>query len=236
MTDHFKHIYQHQAPQYDVLVSREDYRGNLFAVLNEIAPLDNATVVEFGAGTGRLTRTLLFQAQQIYAFDHSAHMLTQAQNALELTGMSNWALTVADNVAMPVPANSADLVIEGWSFGHVMGWYPDAWRTHTDAMLAEMRRILRPGGIAILLETMGTGNRQPSPPTPELAELYRYWQEEHGFDHRWIRTDYQFQSITEGIELVAFFFGDDLAQTLKDSQSTILPECTGIWWRRFDEV
>jgi hypothetical protein len=39
MTDHFKHIYANEAQRYDAMVGREDQRGNLFAVLNEIVTL-----------------------------------------------------------------------------------------------------------------------------------------------------------------------------------------------------
>jgi ubiquinone/menaquinone biosynthesis C-methylase UbiE len=234
MTDHFKHIYANEAQRYDAMVGREDQRGNLFAVLNEIVTLDgNQRIVEFGAGTGRMTRLLLFQSAHIMALDMSPAMLAQAQESLSMTGMPNWSLAVGDNGRMPIASNSADIVIEGWSFAHAVGWYPDTWRTQIDAMLAEMQRIVRPGGTAILLETMGTGNRQPTPPNEGLAELYAYWQEQHGFAYRWTRTDYQFESLQEGDELTRFFFGDELADQFLAQKSLILPECTGIWWRTY---
>ena len=232
--DHFKYIYANQADLYEKMVSREDQRGNIFSALNEIHPLHGMDVVEFGSGTGRLTRMLSVMVNRISAFDIAPAMLNEAHESLQITGMTNWALGVADNRQMPIANQSADVVIEGWSFAHTVGWSPDNWQDEINKMLAEMRRILRPRGTAILLETMGTGNKQPQPPNEGLAELYQWWEREHGFQYQWIRTDYQFESVEEADRLTRFFFGDALADRIVDEQMTILPECTGIWWRRFD--
>ena len=233
MSDHFRNIYRHQAEQYARLVAREDQHGNLFAALNEIIPLHGLDVVEFGAGTGRLTRLLAVLVNRIRAFDIEPAMLAQAKSLMTATGMTNWSVALGDNGRMPVASDCADLVIEGWSFAHVTRWYPQNWRQRADAMLAEMERILKPGGTAILIETLGTGRRQPQAPTAELANLYAYWQDRRGFSRRWIRTDYQFASSAEADELTRFFFGDELAVACLSGEKVILPECTGIWWKRF---
>ena len=234
MTDHFKHIYRHHPGLYDRLVAREDYQGNLFAALNDIRSPDGLRVVEFGAGTGRLTRLLSVMVKQIHAFDIELAMLLQALASMSNTGMSNWSLAAGDNHRMPVASCSADLVIEGWSFGHAAARFPGDWRRHIDTMLAEMERIAKGGGTAILIETMGTGTRQPLPPADTLAQLYAYWQSRHGFAYRWIRTDYHFVSPQEAAELMSFFFGDELTQRVLQADSVIVPECTGIWWKHFD--
>lgn len=231
MTDHYKHIYRNQADQYDRLVAREDYQGNLFSALNDIRRLDGLNVVEFGAGTGRLTRLLSVMARQIAAFDIEPSMLARAKESLSITGMCNWSLARGDNHRMPVAPCSADLVIEGWSFGHATEWHADDWRHHIDSMLAEMERISKRGGTSILIETMGTGTRRPVPPAAALAQLYEYWQFHHGFAYRWIRTDFHFASPEEAAELMPFFFGDELAGRVLQAGKVIVPECTGIWWK-----
>lgn len=235
MTDHFKNIYTNHADLYERLVAREDQQGNLFSALNDIQPMYGMDVVEFGAGTGRVTRLLSVMVNQIFAFDIAGAMLGEARDYLETTGMTNWGLAQADNRQMPVASDSADVVIEGWSFGHVTGWYPDDWHTQVDMMLAEMERIVKPSGTIILIETMGTGNRQPQPPSEGLAELYQYWQEDCGFSSQWIRTDYQFASIEEANELTRFFFGDELANRVVETNKVVLPECTGLWWKKLED-
>ena len=231
MSDHFHHIYANEAARYDALVSREDYQHNLLPALQAIRPLDGLDVIEMGAGTGRLTRLLAPVVQSIRAYDASAHMLETARATLQATGTTNWTLEVGENHALPAPASSADLCIAGWSFGHCCGWYPDSWRDEIGKALAEMQRVLRPRGTAIILETLGTGRETPSPPTDALAAYYHWLEHEHGFSSTWIRTDYQFASVQEASELTRFFFGADLADPVQREQLTIIPECTGIWWK-----
>jgi ubiquinone/menaquinone biosynthesis C-methylase UbiE len=230
MTDQFKHIYAHHAHQYEALVAREDYQGNILKALERIQPLAGLDVVEFGAGTGRLTCLLAPLVKSIRSFDASQHMLDVAATKLQQMGVSNWQIGIADNRAIPVEDASADLAIEGWSFGHFAGWYPETWRDEIGKAVGEMKRLLRPGGTALIIETLGTGREAPQPPTDALASLYACLEAEYDFISAWIRTDYQFQSLDEAEGLSRFFFGDTLAEQVLQNQWVILPECTGIWW------
>ncbi len=231
MSDHFKTIYATRAALYDRMVEHEDYEGNILKALDAIRPMYELDVVEMGAGTGRLTRLLAPLVKSIYAFDISGHMLARAAQRLKRSGASNWSLAVGDNRALPIRDSIASVAIEGWSFAHVMGWYPDTWHEEASKALAEMKRVLRPGGTAIMLETMGTGNEIPAPPAEELATFYKWLEEEQGFSTQSIRTDYKFTSVEEADELTRFFFGDELADRVAHEKLHIVPECTGIWWR-----
>jgi hypothetical protein len=93
-----------------------------------------------------------------------------------------------------------------------------------------MKRVLRPGGTVIILETLGTGCESPHPPSDALAAYYALLEEEHGFSATWIRTDYRFASLSEAEDLTRFFFGDGLADRVAREGLVTLPECTGIWW------
>ena len=227
----FKTIYATKAEAYEAMIAPEDYMGNLLPALERIRPFTHQQIVEFGAGTGRLTCMLAPLVDFIHASDGSAHMLTVAERKLREGGWQNWQLHHADNANLPLPSHSADIAIEGWSFAHACGWFPDSWRHEVGQMIAEMQRILKPGGTFILLETLGTGFTEPTPPTPQLAALYDWWTATYQLHHAWIRTDYQFQSPEEAAYLTRFFFGDELADLILAEQLTILPECTGIWWQ-----
>ena len=50
-----KEIYASRAQDYERLVAREDFAGNILKALQEIRALSGLDVVELGAGTGRLT-------------------------------------------------------------------------------------------------------------------------------------------------------------------------------------
>ncbi|OGR10625.1 MAG: hypothetical protein A2341_01020 [Deltaproteobacteria bacterium RIFOXYB12_FULL_58_9] len=72
----------------------------------------------------------------------------------------------------------------------------------------------------------------PFDPPTVLARYYAMLGDEFQFSRNWIRTDYKFASMAEGEGLVRFFFGDDRANAFAASGTTILPECTGLWWRK----
>ena len=93
-----------------------------------------------------------------------------------------------------------------------------------------MKRVLRPGGTVIIVETLGTGSEEPHPPTEALAAYYALLEREHGFSRIWIRTDYRFASLPEAEDLTRFFFDDDLADRVATEELVVLPECTGIWY------
>ena len=220
----YQSIYLHQAAQYELMVSREDYQGNLLPALNAIRPLDGLDGVELGAGTGRLTRQIAPLLRSLLALDISQPMLDVLHEKLPQVKVA-----AADNRAIPLMSQSADVTIAGWSIAHSVGWYPETWREETGKAIAEMFRLLRPGGTVILLETLGTGNETPAPPNEGLAQFYTMLEADYGFTRTALRTDYQFESPAEGQALLRFFFGDELADRVVAEQLTILPECTGIW-------
>lgn len=230
----FEEIYARHAAQYDALVTREDHQGNLLRSIQQVTPLEGISVVEFGAGTGRLTCLLVPFVKVIHAFDRSAHMLTVAMQRLQESHKSNWTLRVAENKSIPLPSTCADLTIAGWSFGHVTEWHADHWQTEINAAVHEMKRLLRPGGTAIILETLGTGSLTAAPPNQNLAAYYALLENEHGFTRHEIPTDYKFESLDEADKLVRFFFGDGLADTVKRENWVILPEWTGMWSLRVE--
>ena len=225
-------IYAGEAERYDRLVAAEDWQGNLLPAIGGIAPLADAEIVEFGAGTGRLTRLMAPHAAALRAFDRSRHMLQVARRHLSRTSHSNWTLTVADNRAIPLRNGAADLAIAGWTFGHNTVWNETGWRADVAAAVGEMLRLLRPGGTAIILETLGTGRETPHPPTTGLANFYRWLEAERGFARHWLRTDFRFASHEQARELLGLFFGAEMVAQVRPGEPALLPECTGIWWRR----
>ena len=225
----YQEIYSQRADEYELLVSREDYQENIFAALSQIRPLGGLDVVELGAGTGRLTCMLAPVVRTIQAYDASGHMLEVAVARLRKSGLHNWRTAVADHRALPVGDQVADLVISGWSIVYTVVWYQETWRRELGRALAEMKRVLRPGGTMIILETLGTGYETPTPPD-EMRAYYAYLEEEAGFSSTWMRTDYRFESLEEAEALTRFFFGDALAEKVASENLVVLPECTGIWW------
>ena len=233
--DRFTNIYQNHAEQYDALVSFEDYEGNLLPAVQAICPLDGIDVVEFGAGTGRVTRLLAPHVKSIWAFDASQAMLDVAAERLAADGVTNWTVGTADNRTLPIPDNSADLTIEGWSFSMYFVTTPDSWQQSIRDAVLEMERITQPGGTAILIETLGTGNEQPRYTHDKMERLYYLAEHEWGFTRTWIRTDCRYESPQQAEELSRFFFGDEMGDKVRNHGWSIVPECTGILWKNIEK-
>lgn len=228
MSDQQRQIYQTDGDRYEALIAREDYQGNILKALEEIVRPDGLDILDLGAGTGRLAVMLAPRAKSMRAFDVSEEMLRVCRRRLEARRLSNWEVKVADHRQLPIPDSSADLAVSGWSVSYLAVWNPDSWRRELENWLGEMKRVLRRGSHIVLFESLGTGNESPI----KLEHLQEYypWLDEVGFQNKWIRTDYKFESLEEAEDLSRFFFGDELGGTVKENNWVVLPECTGVWW------
>jgi ubiquinone/menaquinone biosynthesis C-methylase UbiE len=223
-------IYKTEGDKYEALIAREDNQGNVLRVLREIVSLENRAVLDLGSGTGRLACLLASYVSLIRAFDISEEMLRVCREKLVASGLTNWQVDVADHRQLPVEDASADLVVSGWSVSYLAVWNPDSWRAELEKWMGEMKRVLRPGSFIVLFESLGTGNESPIK-IDHLKDFYP-WLDEVGFQNKWIRTDYKFESLEVAEYLSRFFFGDELGEKVKQNNWVILPECTGVWWKQ----
>ncbi|MFC1879587.1 class I SAM-dependent methyltransferase [Chloroflexota bacterium] len=231
-------LYNSSPEIYNDLVDHEDYQGNLLPALLKMigrvedTPPEKAHVVEFGAGTGRVTGLLHPHVARMVSADRCIAMMRVGKKSLQERGIQNWKHFIADSRQMPLPNGVADIAIQGWSFLQIAVWQPESWKKQIDRAIGELMRVLKPGGVAILIETLGTGEISPSVPK-EFMQAYQYWEEYWRFLPSWIRTDYLFDSVEQAIKIVTPFFGEEMASCLVDQGAGIvLPECTGLWWRR----
>jgi ubiquinone/menaquinone biosynthesis C-methylase UbiE len=225
--DH-KETYKTDAEPYENLVAREDYQSTLFPALEEITPFTEKYILDLGSGTGRLAILAAPHVKHVIALDLSYSMLRIAKEKLLHSHFHNWSTAVADHRNLPVCRDYADVIVSGWSVCYLVDWYHATWKNELNMAFREMKRVLKPGGEIILIETMGTGFELPTPPS-HLLEYYAYLKE-LGFSFKWIRTDYKFNDLNEAKELTGFFFGEALQRQVIEKNWVILPECTGIWW------
>ncbi len=99
-------------------------------------------VLEIGAGTGA-NMTYYGAGARVVALEPDPHMLKRAQKRLAESGASNIELRMAPAETLPVPDASFDAVVSTLVLCTVHD---------LPASLAEIRRVLRPGGRLVFLE------------------------------------------------------------------------------------
>lgn len=138
--DRARAFFSSSAERWDAL--RVDLYGSNADALPLFGLLDpDWTVADLGTGTGVMAASLAPFVARVVGVDRSPEMLTAA--ARRTRAFANVDLHEADLTRLPLPDRSVDLAI----LSLVLHYLPDP-----GAVLAEARRVLRPGGRLILLD------------------------------------------------------------------------------------
>ena len=226
--DHFEKIYAENASEYHRMIAVEDVDKNLLPALYSVTPMEGRRVLDLGSGTGRLPLLLNGKVGKVVATDSSFPMLLEQAVQRDRAG-GIWPLINGDMRWLPFQDGCFDVVIAGWAIGHLRSWFEFDWKKQMSLIFAEMQRITAPCGSLIVLETMTTGGTQPTPPTKGLAEYYHWMEMVWGFNRQVIQTDYQFEDVEQAVTYTEFFFGSELAQSIRAHKWVRLPEWTGVW-------
>ena len=174
-------LYRLEPDLYDRLIRAEP----LHSAILDWLPRHAGTIVEVGAGTGRLTTVLVDRCEHLIAIEPAASLRARlAARVAPRAGGRRLRILQGFFDSMPVPDRSADLVIA------CSALTPDvAHGGH--AGLAEMERVCAAGGRVVIV--------WPNRPEWLAARGYRY----HAFPGE---MRMEFESLEEALELAEIFF------------------------------
>lgn len=170
-------IVMNDAGFYDALtgVLLRSFFAGIAADIATVAP-PHARVLEVGCGPGHLTRRLAREGFDVTGVDLDPEMIEHARHNAE-PSIGSSAFVAADVASLPFPDASFDLVVSTLSMHH---WADRA------AGLAEIGRVLRPGGRALVWD-LRPGTR-PHPFAPTHAHGPGAPEEIHASGLRPVRT------------------------------------------------
>jgi ubiquinone/menaquinone biosynthesis C-methylase UbiE len=131
----------------DVAGSWDEIRAGYFTEEMRDAAIErarlgpDAVVVDVGTGTGFVIQGLAPRFAQVYGFDHSAEMIAVA--AHNLAAFNNVKLQQAHGDRLPLPDQAVDAVFGNMYLHHA---------SDPATAIAEMARLLRPGGRLVLTD------------------------------------------------------------------------------------
>lgn len=232
-----KDIFDNHSKKYHKLIIKENIK-ELINKINNITDLRNKNIIEFGAGTGRLTISLSKFVNKIMAFENSEGMLKTALANLKQLKIKNCIIQKGDNLDTIELNEKYDLAIEGWSFLACIKFTPKGFeinnaKSKLNIQINNMIRNTRKGAPIIIIESLGTYVEKPSPYEVWIP-IYEYLEKDLHFNNNIVRTDFHFSNIEEAIDLFPFFFGDEYKSKIINERKTIIPEFTGIWYKLND--
>ena len=132
------------------LTSAVHAQGNDLQRLGQLlAAHPQARVLDLGCGAGHASFTAAVQVAQVVAYDLSAQMLAVVAQAAQARGLDNIQTQQGMAETLPFADGEFDLVISRYSAHH--------WHDVGQA-LREVKRVLKPGGRAIMMDVVSPGH------------------------------------------------------------------------------
>jgi precorrin-6B methylase 2 len=132
-------------------------------LMNALQIHPGATVADIGSGTGYFTWRLAQQVGpkgKVYAVDIQQSMLDLTRKAVAARKLANVEYVLATDSSPRLPERSVDLVFVAYAYHEF---------SDPDAMMAGVRRALKPGGRVVILEYAKESKIAPASPLHKMS-------------------------------------------------------------------
>lgn len=213
-------FYKKKTNIFEELSKRQDVKNDILKALNKHVKLGEKTVLDLGAGTGRFSLEVAKRAKFVYALDISKQMLSVMSNKIRRKGIKNVKPLCASYAKIPLSSESIDIIFSVWAFpSHSTNW---------DSDLMEVKRVLKPGGIILLVDYFHGGEyfrirEKISSPffTNHINNLHR-WMKAHSFKASVVNTMTDFKTKKNVEQICRPFFGHHLVTYLLARNKTTI--------------
>jgi ubiquinone/menaquinone biosynthesis C-methylase UbiE len=178
-----------------------DRAGVIDTTIDALHSLRGADVVDIGCGTGFHLPRLAARGARVVGVEPHLPLVRRAEQRLAVWGERAASVLAGDAEALPLADASVDVAHARWAYFFGAG---------CEAGLAEVARVLRPGGIAVVVDndvtrsTFGAWFRRAYPAYDPLA-VQRFWHRQ-GFTTEHLTIEWTFDRPADleavvGIEL-----------------------------------
>ena len=205
-----------------------DRAGVIDAMVDALHPLAGADVLDLGCGSGFHLPVLAARGARVVGVEPHLPLVERARARLAAGG-STASVVAGDAEAIPLRDTSIDVAHARWAYFFGAGCEPG---------LAELGRVLRPGGIACIVDNDATrstfgGWFRRSYPAYDPVAVQRFW-DRQGFTTERLTIHWTFER-REDLEAVARIElpPGPAAEVLATHDGLVVDYAVALRWKRF---
>lgn len=216
---------------YELENQAADPAGRLEVAMRAIEPWDDRLLLDLGAGTGFHLPRFAASARHVLGVEPHGPSRRAAMERCARLGLTNVSILTGSAGQLLLDASSVDVVHARFAYFFGPGCEPG---------LAEVERVLRPGGVAFIVDNdRGHGTfaawlaRSPWAPSGTAETVEHFWLTQ-GFHIVRVPSEWRFKSRENLEAVVRIEFPAELAEELlSEHTGTSIEYHYAIYWRRY---
>lgn len=213
-----------QLELFNLMAQAIDPGGHIPAAMQALAPIEDRTLLDVGAGVG--DRTILYArlAAHVFALEPDPDALPILRGRVKSSGASNITVVPGGAASIPLEDNIVDVAYATWSYFFGPG---------SEAGLSEVERVVRPGGDIAIVQNYGH-DELASFWTPSEAECEAWppWFAENGFACQVVDTTWRFRTGDEALAVLEFLWGEHARAYVLEQGKTEFGYRVAVYHRR----